>query len=114
MWVFFTLAGLGLAFMLYAHVQFHGEIKTTGPSTPARSDGKPVSMWQGRAIRISSKQPARRDSAKSGTRGCSHGNGEIRFRSIRSTGDVFDRRVRASAGSKFGATGKSGGPSKTR
>ncbi len=36
MWVFFTLAGLGLAFMLYAHVQFHGEIKNTGPSTPAQ------------------------------------------------------------------------------
>jgi len=36
MWIFFTLTGLGLTFMLYAHDQFHGEIKNTGPSTPAQ------------------------------------------------------------------------------
>src|SRR6266700_2691463 len=114
MWIFSTLVGLGLAFVLYALVQFHGEGKGRRPRRRQGTDAKPDITVEGRVLHINSKQAAGNDSGKSGTKGWSHGNGEIRFRSISRTGDVFIRRIRQGREPKFGFTGKPGGSSKAR
>ena len=113
MWIFFTLVGLGLAFMLYVLVQFHDDIKEHRPRRRQEADAKRDIVGKGRLLHISSKQAAGNDFGKTGTKGWSHDNGEIRFRSISTTGDVFGRKVRASARPKFGVTTKAGGSSKT-
>ena len=108
MWIFFTLVGLGLAFMLYALVQFHQETKGHRTRRRRGSEAKPEIADEGRVLQISSKQLARNEFGKTGTTGWSHSNGEIRFRSVGSSGDVFVRRIRAGAKPKIDISGPSG------
>jgi hypothetical protein len=108
MWIFFTLVGLGLAFMLYALAQFHGESKGRGAGRRRAAHTKPAIAGEGRVLHLSSKQLARNESGKTGTTGWSHSNGEIQFRRISGSGDVFVRRIRPSAKSKFDISGRSG------
>jgi hypothetical protein len=111
MWIFFTLVGLGLAFMVYALVQFHGEVKGHKRQRRHKLDTKSEIAGKRRLLHMSSKQAA--DSGKTGSKGWSHGNGEIRFRSTSTTGDVFIRRIRASAEPKSGVREKSRNSSRT-
>jgi hypothetical protein len=114
MWVFFTLVGLGLTFMWYVLVQLHGEIKGRRPRQRQAENTSPDVAGKGPLLHITSKRVAGNDSGKTGTNGWSHGNGEIRFRSISTTGDVLVRRVRASARARFGVTAEPGGSPKAR
>src|SRR5438045_5349154 len=102
MLIFFTLVGLVLAFMGYALVQFHGEIKVRRPRRRQGADAKPDIASEGRLLHINWKHAAASDSRRTGTKGWSHGNWEIRFHSIGTTGDVFARRIRGSAEPRSG------------
>src|SRR6266567_9351457 len=102
MWIFFTLVGLGGGRMLYALVQFHGDTKGRSPRRHQGADAKRSIAGEGRLLHINRKQAAWNDPAKTGTKDWSHGNGEIRSRSISTTGDVFIRRICPSAEPKSG------------
>src|SRR2546430_13260409 len=96
MWIFFTLVGLGFGFMLYALVQFHGDTKGRSPRRHQGTDAKRNIAGEGWLLHINSKQAAGNDPGKMGTKEWSQGNGEIRFHSIGTAGDVFVCRLRAS------------------
>src|SRR5215831_7397829 len=103
MWIFFTLVGLGLAFMLYVLVQFHGELKGRRSRRHGALHKYPSKSGGGRPLQINEKGSLR-DSGKTRNTGWSHSNGEIRFHS-NSNGNVFVQRIRASAKSKFDISG---------
>ena len=113
MWIFFTLVGLGLAFMLYALFQFHGDIKGRRSRERQGTDAKSDIAGGGRLLHIRSKQAVGNDSDKTGTKGWSHGNGEIRFHRVGTAGDVFVRGIRASVEPKSGLREKARNSSKT-
>ena len=108
MWIFFTFVGLGLAFMSYALVQFHAELKGRGSIRHRASRAKPKIVGEGRVVQITSKQSVRNDSGKTVATGWSDSDGKIRVRSIGRSGDVFVRGVRASAKPKFDLSGPAG------
>src|SRR5215472_12801652 len=108
MWIFFTLVGLGLAFMLYALVQFHVELKGRGFMRHRASRAKPEIVGERRVVHITSKQSGRNDSGKTVATGWSHSDGKIRVRSISNSGDVFGRGIRTSAKPKLDSSGPSG------
>src|SRR4029434_9780424 len=56
MWIFFTLVGLGLAFMLYALVQFHGDTKGRRSRERRGTDAKSDIAGGGRLLHIRSTQ----------------------------------------------------------
>lgn len=108
MWIFFTLVGLGLAFMLYAFIQFDVELKEYGFMHHRASHAKPEIVGERRVVQIISKQSVRNDSGKIVATRWSHSDGKIRARSIVRSGDVFVRGIRASAKPKLDTSGPSG------
>src|ERR1043165_1932160 len=100
MWIFLTLVGLGLAFMLFALVRFHGDTKGRRSRERRGTDAKSDIAGGGRLLHIRSKPAVGNDSGKTGTKGWSHGNREIRFHRVGVTADVFVRRMCTSARSE--------------
>ena len=95
MWIFFTLVGLGLVFMLYALVQFRAETERHRPRPRPGTNAKPDTAGERQLLHMNSKQVARNDSGKTSTKGWSHGDGEISVRSIYVNGHVVVHRIRA-------------------
>lgn len=105
-WIFLILAGLGLGFMLYVLVQFHRESKGRKPGHGRAGHLNAEIAAKRRVVDISSKQSLPNDYEKTATTEWNDGNREVRIGS--SNGDLFVRRIRASAKPKFDISRGSG------
>jgi len=56
MWIFLTLVGLGLVFMLYTLVRFHAETERHRPRPRPGTDAKPDSAGEMQLLHMNSKQ----------------------------------------------------------
>ena len=97
MWLFAILVSLGLAFMVYAPIQFSRDGKrkpgtSQGDPNLKTGDTQPRNLVEMNSPQDISKPP----SSKTRTAKWSHGNGEIEVRSVGSDGHVVLRRIRAS------------------